>query len=459
MGGAPLITRGATMRSRGKRTVVVALLTLTGVLANPAQGQEPYPGAFLDDDGSIHELSIEAIAASGITTGCNPPERTRYCPDQPVTRGQMAAFLVRALGYDDDGGGNHFTDDDTSIFETDIDKLGTAGVTKGCNPPANTRFCPDQPVTRGQMAAFLVRALGYDDDGGGNHFTDDDTSIFETDIDKLGTAGVTKGCNPPANTRFCPDQPVTRGQMASFLDRALDLPTPERGAVVTTNLGLERPITFKGQPYAITVDITQHGTHPVEHPNFVVVVDEQCFTGDFEGPQRFSSDADFLIEFGETWRYTWPQPASCIDEPYEFHITMGLEGDYPGISIVQDFFIGDPGDLAWPVEGTFVFEPAAPVPSEEVTVVATIVNVADFDVFVEGMTFDVWVGGSYVETVTDNSPTVIIGAPPELSPLGPGHIWEYTGTFEVTGDTVIEGGITMRHIETLTFDMEITFGG
>ena len=93
----------------------------------------------------------------------------------------------------------------------------------GCNPPANTKYCPDRPVTRGQMAAFLVRALGYTNDGGGNHFSDDNRSVFESAIDRLATAGVTLGCNPPANTKFCPDQPVTRGQMAAFLTRALDL--------------------------------------------------------------------------------------------------------------------------------------------------------------------------------------------------------------------------------------------
>jgi hypothetical protein len=71
----------------------------------------------------------------------------------------MAAFLVRAFGYTANGGGNLFTDDNGSIFEADIDRLGTAGVTKGCNPPSNTQFCPENPVTREQMAAFLRRAF------------------------------------------------------------------------------------------------------------------------------------------------------------------------------------------------------------------------------------------------------------------------------------------------------------
>jgi hypothetical protein len=178
-------------------------------------------GSFSDDDGSIFEPDIEWLAGEGITRGCNPPVNDMFCPHDPVTRGQMAAFLVRALNLTDDGGGNTFVDDDGSIFENDIAKLAAAGITKGCNPPLNDMFCPNDNVTRGQMAAFLVRALVYTDDGGGDLFVDDDGSIFESDIDKLATAGVTRGCNPPVNDRFCPTSNVTRGQMAAFLHRAL----------------------------------------------------------------------------------------------------------------------------------------------------------------------------------------------------------------------------------------------
>jgi hypothetical protein len=74
----------------------------------------------------------------------------------------MAAFLVRAYGYADDGGGDHFTDDDTSVFALDIDRLATAGITVGCNPPDNTKFCPTRPVRRDEMASFLARAGGLD---------------------------------------------------------------------------------------------------------------------------------------------------------------------------------------------------------------------------------------------------------------------------------------------------------
>ena len=176
---------------------------------------------FVDTSGLVFEQDIEWMSGAAITAGCNPPKNDQYCPHDFVTRGQMAAFLVRALGLTDDGGGNLFLDDDGSIFESAIDKLGTAGVTLGCNPPFNDRYCPNDLVTRGQMAAFLVRAIGYSDDGGSDLFTDDDGSVFESAIDKLGTAGVTRGCNPPTNDRFCPHDYVSRGQMAAFLHRAL----------------------------------------------------------------------------------------------------------------------------------------------------------------------------------------------------------------------------------------------
>jgi hypothetical protein len=71
----------------------------------------------------------------------------------------MAAFLVRAFGYSDVGTAS-FVDISTSVFADNILKLATAGVTRGCNPPTNDQFCPTANVTRGQMAAFLHRAMG-----------------------------------------------------------------------------------------------------------------------------------------------------------------------------------------------------------------------------------------------------------------------------------------------------------
>ncbi len=161
------------------------------------------------------------LATSGITYGCNPPGNTMFCPSEFVTRGQMAAFIVRARGFTAGTGSDLFIDDDGSVFEVSIDRLGTAGITKGCNPPLNDRFCPDSNVTRGQMAAFMVRAFALPDLGQDDLFVDDNGSIFESSIDVLGAVGVSKGCNPPANDEFCPNDYVTREQMAAFISRAV----------------------------------------------------------------------------------------------------------------------------------------------------------------------------------------------------------------------------------------------
>lgn len=180
---------------------------------------ETYTPPFRDDDDSVFEADIFWLANSGITKGCNPPTNDEFCPDSAVTRGQMAAFLVRGLSLPVPAGVDTFIDDNDSVFQEDIEALATAGITAGCNPPVNNRFCPEQRLTRGQMAAFLTRAYGYPS-ASGNRFVDDDDSIFEGAIEALAAAGVTSGCNPPANDRFCPDATLTRGQMAAFLHRA-----------------------------------------------------------------------------------------------------------------------------------------------------------------------------------------------------------------------------------------------
>jgi hypothetical protein len=179
-----------------------------------------FEGSFMDDDGNTFTANIESIAEAGVTRGCNPPFNDKFCPENDVSREQMAAFLVRALGLTSN---DHprFADVATdSTFAEDIGKLATAGITKGCNPPTNDRYCPKDDVSREQMAAFLVRALGLTSNDHPGFADVPAGSTFADDVKRLAIAGITRGCNPPANTRYCPDDPVTRGQMAAFLDRA-----------------------------------------------------------------------------------------------------------------------------------------------------------------------------------------------------------------------------------------------
>ncbi len=229
----------------------MALLFAAVLAAGAALADVPPGGTFLDDDKSAHEGAIEAIAAIGVTKGCNPPVNNLFCPDDAVTRGQMAAFLVRALDLPATDAAP-FTDA-AGVLEDSINRLAAAGITRGCNPPANNLFCPDDAVTRGQMAAFLDRALDLDATTLAP-FTDG-SGVFEDSINRLAAAGITKGCNPPANNLFCPQQPVLREQMATFLMRGLGLTPitpPPRPGPPTGNPDGTAPIPADGQAEDIT---------------------------------------------------------------------------------------------------------------------------------------------------------------------------------------------------------------
>lgn len=354
-----------------RRLLTTAVLFFLVVSMTPAVAADD---VFVDDDSSVHEADIDAIATAGITRGCNPPANDRFCPDRAVTRAELATFLVRSLELNGvqipTDAPDAFGDDDDSVHEAAIDVLAAMRITRGCQaaatggstrpvttpdgpspgpqlvdvrvgstggtdrlvfefdgpvpgydvryvdlpviadpsglpvdldgdraigirlaytsgvdlegdvtydgpdrfspgfermvevveagdfervvnwaigvddspgftvtvlddpdrilvelgPGSTASFCPEDPVTREQMAAFLVRAFRYPPaDPFTDWFADDNDSQFEADIEALAAAGITLGCNPPFNDRFCPRDPVTRGQMASFLVRALDL--------------------------------------------------------------------------------------------------------------------------------------------------------------------------------------------------------------------------------------------
>lgn len=162
---------------------------------------------FLD---AIHWLFYE-----GITVGCGGG---RFCPTASVTRAQMALFLVR--GFDippAPPGADYFSDDNGVTGEGAINALANAGITTGCAP---NRFCPNARVTRAQMAMFLDRAIEPPlPPTSENFFDDDNGKTGEAAINRLAAAGITGGCGP---RMYCPTASVTRGQMAAFMRRALE---------------------------------------------------------------------------------------------------------------------------------------------------------------------------------------------------------------------------------------------
>lgn len=206
-----------------KRLIAVTLAGLGFVMAagpaNAADSDDP-GGSFIDDDDGYYEGSIEAIFAAGITFGCS--DRQEFCPDRAVTRGELAAFISRTLQLPATSE-DFFSDDDSNIFEGAINRIAAAGITSGCNPPGNDRFCPDRTVTRAELATLFVRAFSLAETTLENRFIDDDDSVHEKNIDRLAAAKITVGCNPPDNDEYCPDNTLTRGQTAVFLTRAIPL--------------------------------------------------------------------------------------------------------------------------------------------------------------------------------------------------------------------------------------------
>ncbi|HVR77966.1 MAG TPA: hypothetical protein VMS99_06185 [Acidimicrobiia bacterium] len=244
----------------------LSLVGLAVVLSPEAEGIV-LAGHFTDDNGHLFEADIDAIADVGITKGCNPPTNSRYCPDDDVTRGEMAAFLRRALDLPRVST-DYFLDDNGSTFEEDINAIAAAGITKGCNPPANDRYCTGDDVDRGQMAAFLRRALGLPGVSI-DYFHDDDFSTFEGDINAIADEGITRGCNPPANDRYCPTRDVTRGEMAAFLRRALGLPI----FVQTIPVGGHSAMSCSkdGERCTLAVDLSANRSYRVREGLFQVV--------------------------------------------------------------------------------------------------------------------------------------------------------------------------------------------
>jgi hypothetical protein len=177
---------------------------------------------------SVFYRYANLLAEYGITVGCNPPANNLYCPSQAVTREQMAAFVMRSLGEFDPPAppSQRFADViPANVFYRFIDRLAVLGITVGCNPPTNNLYCPSSAVTREQMSAFLMRALGEPNPPTppfqrfGDVFP---SNVFYRFIDRLAERHITVGCNP-AGTLYCPSDAVTREQMAAFIVRAFQL--------------------------------------------------------------------------------------------------------------------------------------------------------------------------------------------------------------------------------------------
>ena len=202
----------------------------TEVRANGSTGAPVGPSVALPDadEVSFSDVAEDAwyapyvahIARLGIPT--RYPDGT-YRPAQPVTRAQMAVFLVRALNLKPvDNPSERFTDvPATAWYAPHVELVAELRITIGCDP-GSTEYCPQRPVTRSQIAVYLAQAFQLPraaveeptfEDVHADHYA------YQA-VEAIRAANITVGCTsyPP---RYCGTRLVTRAHMAAFLSRAL----------------------------------------------------------------------------------------------------------------------------------------------------------------------------------------------------------------------------------------------
>ena len=198
-------------------------------------------GHFEDVEGSTFADTIDCLAHAGVTLGVGPggsaDPRPAFAEGSTVTRQQMASFLTnlwdRAVALDRTGELEPLADvEDLDRFSDvgpdnvhvrNINRLAAAGVALGGpNGRASSEFGPLLPVSREQMASFLVRTLeamyGVPLEATADYFIDTAESVHREAIDVVAEAGIAVG---DGFASFRPGAALTRGQMSAFLVRTL----------------------------------------------------------------------------------------------------------------------------------------------------------------------------------------------------------------------------------------------
>ena len=202
------------------------------VVTNPDATTGTITGGWIADfldvpDTNIFYSYVTRLVANGVTAGCGGGN---YCVTSSITRAQMAVFLLKGkLGIcyvPPAPTGTVFADVPANGFAAAwIEDLSARGITGGCG---GGNYCPTSPVTRAQMAVFLLKtSLGtaYGPPAAtGTVFDDVPVGSFAADwIEDLSARNITAGCSisPPL---YCPAAPNTRGQMATFIVKTFRLP-------------------------------------------------------------------------------------------------------------------------------------------------------------------------------------------------------------------------------------------
>ena len=173
--------------------------------------------SFGDTLGHDHAETFEILAGSGVLEGTECLEN-RICPDDPIVRRTLAVWLPRVLGHGEpeNPSASRFADVDSRVpWAAHVERFAELGLTWGCAVDP-LRFCPHTDVTRGQMAAFINRGLELP--AASASIADTAGHYFGNDMSAVVAAGIMHPCTQePAS--FCSQTVLTRGQAATILVR------------------------------------------------------------------------------------------------------------------------------------------------------------------------------------------------------------------------------------------------
>ena len=220
MARSSILRRRSAGRTATRLVAAVTVATVAAAgLAATAAAQDRYTDVNSTHH-AAHKDHIETLERLGVFDGTECGAR-KFCPTDPAKRWEVAVWIVRVVDGQDPFpvARSSFADVKNSDWWMPyVERLYDLGITKGCKR-SPLRYCPDDTVSRAQMASFLVRAFRLQRAPSAN-FADTRGNHHEENIDALFAVGITVGCKQrPA--RFCPDRPATRAHMATFLNRGL----------------------------------------------------------------------------------------------------------------------------------------------------------------------------------------------------------------------------------------------
>ncbi len=286
---------------------------------------------------------IEAIAERGITQGCSH-DFPLFCPDVDITRGQVAAFISRAIGdipeYTD--GRQSYPDVPPGYtFYHNIEHLTELGIVQGYS---DGYFRPDEPVTRSQIAIMVVRGLGHL----GVTCPSEHTASFSdvppghpdyAYIQCLKDLNISSGYS---DGTYRPDESISRGGSAKFMDRGFIQIVPD--------------ISQESEEGGNDLPGTAPGIEPV---------DDQDETGDIPRLIIPGDDRDWVqidVEAGQAYEIEIRESGLNLDTRIEGYANLNdaRNGENPirPIEILQGQSINDSSAFVWRAEesGTHYFK-------------------------------------------------------------------------------------------------------